>query len=218
MFIALRPIRPLPSSRPQLPAAAPFAWRSHPTTTLSGSPPAKATNCLPSRPPHSAATRSTRYLPVSESARHPSASRSSTVDVMSRLMTPTVSCSRVRPPRSRSSIRPLRSPASSKRSSCQTRREHEHPKNRLVASLHGARDRVNNGGVGRVVLEMGRNAERLSELERLYRRDFAAFVRVAAVLTGNLTLGHEAVQEAFAQAIEARERFRGEGTLEAWLW
>jgi RNA polymerase sigma-70 factor (ECF subfamily) len=59
---------------------------------------------------------------------------------------------------------------------------------------------------------------RISELEALYRRQFLAFVRVATAITGNVSLGHEAVQEAFARAIEAQSRFRGDGSLEGWMW
>jgi RNA polymerase sigma-70 factor, ECF subfamily len=59
---------------------------------------------------------------------------------------------------------------------------------------------------------------RVREIEALYRRDFRAFVRVASALAGSVSLGHEAVQEAFARAVEAQERFRGEGSLEAWVW
>jgi RNA polymerase sigma-70 factor (ECF subfamily) len=65
---------------------------------------------------------------------------------------------------------------------------------------------------------MRSSRRRDAELEALYRRHFTAFVRVASTLAGNVALGHEAVQEAFARAIEAQDRFRGEGTLEAWVW
>jgi RNA polymerase sigma-70 factor (ECF subfamily) len=65
---------------------------------------------------------------------------------------------------------------------------------------------------------MKRPNPHLAELEDLYRGDFQAFVRVASALAGSVTLGHEAVQEAFARAIESVDRFRGEGPLEAWLW
>ena len=58
----------------------------------------------------------------------------------------------------------------------------------------------------------------LRDLETVYTRDFSAFVRVAVSLTGSVGLGHEAVQEAFARAIEAIGQFRGDGTLEAWVW
>jgi RNA polymerase sigma-70 factor (ECF subfamily) len=58
----------------------------------------------------------------------------------------------------------------------------------------------------------------LVALERIYRRDFAAFVRVASIMAGNVAVGHEAVQEAFARALESIGGFRGEGALEAWVW
>jgi RNA polymerase sigma factor (sigma-70 family) len=42
--------------------------------------------------------------------------------------------------------------------------------------------------------------------------------RVATAITGSREVALDAVQEAFARAIRLREGFRGEGTLEAWLW
>ncbi len=65
---------------------------------------------------------------------------------------------------------------------------------------------------------MGGNTRRDTELETLYRRNFASFVRVASAIAGSLELGREAVQDAFARAIESQAAFRGEGTLEAWVW
>ena len=59
---------------------------------------------------------------------------------------------------------------------------------------------------------------RLREIERLYRTRHAAFVRVAFGVTGNADLAAEAVQQAFADAIRSRSRFRGDGPLEAWVW
>ena len=58
----------------------------------------------------------------------------------------------------------------------------------------------------------------VSELEALYRQRFGAFARVAISLTGSVDLGREAVQEAFARAIEQAESFRGDCPLEAWVW
>jgi RNA polymerase sigma-70 factor, ECF subfamily len=52
----------------------------------------------------------------------------------------------------------------------------------------------------------------------VYERDFAKLARLASAVTGDLDLGQEAVQEAFALAVRHRAEFRGDGTLEGWLW
>lgn len=65
---------------------------------------------------------------------------------------------------------------------------------------------------------MAGSRQRLVELEALYRRRWAAFVRVAISITRDVELGKEAVQEGFARAIERRGQFRGECPLEAWVW
>jgi RNA polymerase sigma factor (sigma-70 family) len=59
---------------------------------------------------------------------------------------------------------------------------------------------------------------RLHELEGLYRARHAHFVRVARAITGDPERAHEAVQDAFADAIRSRRTFRGEAPLEAWVW
>jgi DNA-directed RNA polymerase specialized sigma24 family protein len=41
---------------------------------------------------------------------------------------------------------------------------------------------------------------------------------VAAAIVGDGDAGRDAVQDAFATAVRKRRRFRGDGTLEAWLW
>ena len=58
----------------------------------------------------------------------------------------------------------------------------------------------------------------MAELEALYRARFAALARVAISITGSVELGYEAVQESFARAIEQVDRFRGDCSLEAWVW
>jgi RNA polymerase sigma-70 factor (ECF subfamily) len=58
----------------------------------------------------------------------------------------------------------------------------------------------------------------VDELERLYRARLNEFVRAAAAIAGDREAGRDAVQEAFAQAVRHRRRFRREGTLEAWVW
>ena len=58
----------------------------------------------------------------------------------------------------------------------------------------------------------------LDDLEEVYRREFDRFLRTAAAIAGDVELGRDAVQEAFASAVRKRGQFRGEGTIEAWLW
>jgi RNA polymerase sigma factor (sigma-70 family) len=58
----------------------------------------------------------------------------------------------------------------------------------------------------------------LAELERLYRSGYRRFVRVALAITRDGESAAEAVQEAFTRAIRSRGAFRGEGSLEAWVW
>lgn len=63
-----------------------------------------------------------------------------------------------------------------------------------------------------------RSQQRVAELEDLYRMRFAAFARVAVSITGGVELGYDVVQESFARAIEQVDRFRGDCSLEAWVW
>jgi len=58
----------------------------------------------------------------------------------------------------------------------------------------------------------------LEELEAFYRTHLAELRRVATAIAGDRELGCDAVQEAFARAVRKRRSFRGEGTLEAWVW
>ena len=58
----------------------------------------------------------------------------------------------------------------------------------------------------------------LDEIETLYRAALPRFVRAAAAIVGNPDTGRDVVQDAFATAVRTRASFRGEGTLEAWLW
>jgi len=58
----------------------------------------------------------------------------------------------------------------------------------------------------------------LDQLESLYRARLPEFRRVAAAIAGDRELGRDAVQEAFASAVRSRSRYRGRGTLEAWVW
>jgi RNA polymerase sigma factor (sigma-70 family) len=59
---------------------------------------------------------------------------------------------------------------------------------------------------------------RLEELETLYREHFPRFLRLCTAIVGDRELARDAVQDGFANAIRARKRFRGEGSLEGWVW
>lgn len=58
----------------------------------------------------------------------------------------------------------------------------------------------------------------LASLEELYEARLPVFRRVAAGITGNRESARDAVQEAFVTAVRKRRSFRGEGSLEAWVW
>jgi RNA polymerase sigma-70 factor, ECF subfamily len=58
----------------------------------------------------------------------------------------------------------------------------------------------------------------LEEIESLYRERFAVFRRVARGIVGDDEVARDAVQEAFALAVRKRKHFRGEGSLEGWVW
>jgi RNA polymerase sigma-70 factor, ECF subfamily len=62
---------------------------------------------------------------------------------------------------------------------------------------------------------MDRKAE---ALERLYRDRYARFRDGLAPITGSYDTAHDAVQEAFAKAFASRRGFRGDGSLEGWVW
>lgn len=58
----------------------------------------------------------------------------------------------------------------------------------------------------------------VARLEALYRERYERFARVAAGIAGDSELGRDAVQQAFAIALRQRRSFRGDGSLEGWLW
>jgi RNA polymerase sigma-70 factor (ECF subfamily) len=62
-----------------------------------------------------------------------------------------------------------------------------------------------------------RKRDLIAELELLYRGRYRQFVRVATAIVGE-DVAHDVVQEAFARAIRSSDSYRGEGTVEAWLW
>ena len=58
----------------------------------------------------------------------------------------------------------------------------------------------------------------MAELESLYRERYPVFLRVARATVRDDGAAADAVHDAFVQAVRNRRSFRGEGTLEAWVW
>jgi RNA polymerase sigma-70 factor (ECF subfamily) len=55
-------------------------------------------------------------------------------------------------------------------------------------------------------------------IERVYREQFTRFFRAMVAVTGNPDDARDAVQEGFARALVACQTYRGEGSLEGWIW
>jgi RNA polymerase sigma factor (sigma-70 family) len=55
-------------------------------------------------------------------------------------------------------------------------------------------------------------------LEQIYRSRYARFEGVLGTLTPDRETARDVVQEAFAVALSKRRQYRGEGTLEGWVW
>lgn len=55
-------------------------------------------------------------------------------------------------------------------------------------------------------------------LRALYERSLCDFRRVAAAVVGSVDDGEDVVQDAFAKALARRRQYRGESSLEAWVW
>jgi RNA polymerase sigma-70 factor, ECF subfamily len=58
----------------------------------------------------------------------------------------------------------------------------------------------------------------VEEIEVVYRARLEVFVRVCVALLGDRELAIDAVHEGFAATIRNRAAFRGEGTVEGWVW
>ncbi len=56
------------------------------------------------------------------------------------------------------------------------------------------------------------------QLEALYRERYDVFLDGMARVVRDREAGREVVQEAFARALRSRRRYRGDGSLEAWVW
>jgi RNA polymerase sigma-70 factor (ECF subfamily) len=55
-------------------------------------------------------------------------------------------------------------------------------------------------------------------LEQLYRDQYRIYRDIMAGVVGSHDLAREVVQEAFARALRQQRKFRGDGSLEAWVW
>jgi RNA polymerase sigma-70 factor (ECF subfamily) len=60
--------------------------------------------------------------------------------------------------------------------------------------------------------------ELVAQIERIYRAEYRRFLRVALAVLRDEDRAVDAVQEAFATAVQKRASFRGDGPLEAWIW
>jgi len=60
--------------------------------------------------------------------------------------------------------------------------------------------------------------DRARALESLYRERYPRFLKTLATVTGSWDSAHDAVQETFARAYANRRRWRGESSLETWVW
>jgi RNA polymerase sigma-70 factor, ECF subfamily len=58
----------------------------------------------------------------------------------------------------------------------------------------------------------------LAEIEQIYRIEYRRFLRVAVGVLRDEDRAVDAVQEAFATAVQKRRSYRGDGPLEAWIW
>ena len=58
----------------------------------------------------------------------------------------------------------------------------------------------------------------VAALAVLYERGYRRFLRVAEAIAGDPELARDVVQDAFARAIRRRLEYRGEGSLDGWVW
>lgn len=79
-------------------------------------------------------------------------------------------------------------------------------------------DGVNKAGGLSDRMVVGVMGASIGDLEMVYRQRYREFLRVATAVAGEEARGADAVRDAFARAIAQREGFRGDGSLEAWVW
>lgn len=57
-----------------------------------------------------------------------------------------------------------------------------------------------------------------ADLERLYATGYPRFLRVATAMLGNHETAADVVHDTFVRAVKGLDRFRGESSLETWVW
>jgi RNA polymerase sigma-70 factor (ECF subfamily) len=62
------------------------------------------------------------------------------------------------------------------------------------------------------------NGADLGAIEAIYRSRLRELQRLATAIAGSRELGCDAVQDAFARAVHRRREFRGDGSLDGWVW
>jgi RNA polymerase sigma-70 factor, ECF subfamily len=55
-------------------------------------------------------------------------------------------------------------------------------------------------------------------IELLYRERYVGSRNAVATVTGDYESARDAVQEGFARSFRSRDQFRGDGSLESWVW
>ena len=63
-----------------------------------------------------------------------------------------------------------------------------------------------------------REGASIAAIEDVYRARYGSFLRLGYALLGSTEQARDAVQETFAAALRSRRSFRGDGSLEGWLW
>jgi RNA polymerase sigma factor (sigma-70 family) len=58
----------------------------------------------------------------------------------------------------------------------------------------------------------------LTALSEIYELRYARFLRVAEAIVGDVDLARDVVHDAFVRLIRSRHQFRGEGSLDGWVW
>lgn len=63
-----------------------------------------------------------------------------------------------------------------------------------------------------------RSGASLEEIREVYESSLEAFVRTASAICGSHEAGQDAVHDAVVSALKGRAAYRGDGSVEAWLW